>query len=326
MNDKILFDWNDLAFASKKPLKSLNATFIMALREMSPQRLAEMIKTYLTSGHVIIGISKEPYVLGFEDQPQFRMLALQAAEHLAKKVVAARSPHRLVILHYSQRDLVHLADQINSKRFVAVNGSYKLAFQNLPVYYRLAAAGIPIDHVSPFMSDAESMDYAKLHAPILELPKSGAVIQDETAMKLAIDIAKQSYDYCTQVGAVLAKKSGKSYTFINAAYNRVIPYQGYNLHHGSQREIYLSPPADINHHDTIHAEMGILLDAIEQSVDLKGTTLFSDLMPCPACARVLSGTAIEEFVYMHDYGDGYAVKLFELSGKKVRRYVVKEAL
>ena len=129
MNDTLIFDWNDLAFASKRPLKSLEATFIMAPREMSARRLTEIVKTYLAKGNIIFGISKESHVLGFENQPQFSMLSLQSAELLAKKVAAANSPHKLVILKYSQRDLVHFADQINCKKFVAVNGSYKLAFQ-----------------------------------------------------------------------------------------------------------------------------------------------------------------------------------------------------
>jgi deoxycytidylate deaminase len=44
-------------------------------------------------------------------------------------------------------------------------------------------------------------------------------------------------------------------------------------------------------------------------------------MPCPACARMLSQTDIEEFVYSIDHSEGYAVKMLEAAGKKVRRIV-----
>lgn len=326
MTEPTVYDWNELAFGSKKPLRSLGATFIMAPREMTAKRLTNIVKTYLAKGHVIIGIAKEPYVTGFEGQPQFRMLDIAPAQKLADKVAAAGSPHRLVVLRYFQRDLVHFVGNLDISRFVAVNGSYKLAFHNLPVFYHLASANIPIDHVSPFDSEDEAKEYARTHMPELQLPAVGEKLDDHAALSLAIEVAKQSYDYSTQVGAVLVKKSGKSYKFLAAAYNRVIPHQGYALHYGSQREIHLSPPSDVNHYDTIHAEMAVLIEAARQNISLSGATLFTDLMPCPACARVLSGTDIEEFVYQHDYGDGYAVKLFELSGKTVRRFVPKEAL
>ena len=50
--------------------------------------------------------------------------------------------------------------------------------------------------------------------------------------------------------------------------------------------------------------------------------MFINLMPCPTCARMLAMTDIEEFVYSIDHSDGYAVKMLEAAGKKVRRVVV----
>ena len=76
---------------------------------------------------------------------------------------------------------------------------------------------------------------------------------------------------------------------------------------------------DINYYDTIHAEMYLLIKALEQKVDLGSTTLFINLLPCATCARTLSQTDIAEVVYVNNHSDGYATKLLQDSGKTVRQ-------
>jgi deoxycytidylate deaminase len=112
------------------------------------------------------------------------------------------------------------------------------------------------------------------------------------------------------------------YKPLGGAFNKVVPYQTYAMHHGSAREKNFSPANDLNHYDTIHAEVALLINAQKNKTDLAGTTLFINLMPCPTCARMLSQTDIEEFVYSVDHSDGYAVKMLEAAGKKVRRVVL----
>jgi deoxycytidylate deaminase len=56
-------------------------------------------------------------------------------------------------------------------------------------------------------------------------------------------------------------------------------------------------------------------------MDMKGSSLFINLLPCPTCARLLSQLPLGEVVYVEDHSDGYAVKILETSGKKVRRVV-----
>jgi hypothetical protein len=67
------FDWNELAFASKKPLNALKATFIAAPRELSAARFTQLVKEYLPKGNIILGLAKEPFVLGFENHLGFRL-------------------------------------------------------------------------------------------------------------------------------------------------------------------------------------------------------------------------------------------------------------
>src|SRR5688572_11688257 len=109
---KLDFDWADLAFANKKPLRELNATFIVAPREMSTKRFAQIIKEYLPKGNILLGLAKEPYVDGLEGQAQFRMLEHQAVEGIVKKVAAA-SQHKIYTLSYFQRELPHILEKIS---------------------------------------------------------------------------------------------------------------------------------------------------------------------------------------------------------------------
>jgi len=103
--------------------------------------------------------------------------------------------------------------------------------------------------------------------------------------------------------------------------NRVVPYQSYLLHHGAIHETMFAPANDLNFYDTNHYEVELLLDALHTKIDLTGATIFANVMHCPTCARMLSRTGIAEFVYAQDHSDGYAVRLLEAAGKKVRRIV-----
>jgi deoxycytidylate deaminase len=65
----------------------------------------------------------------------------------------------------------------------------------------------------------------------------------------------------------------------------------------------------------------MIIEAQKQKLDLTGTTVFLNLMPCPTCTRMLCDTDIAEVVYTHDHSDGYALKLLTEAGKKVRRSI-----
>src|SRR5687767_8478122 len=102
------FDWNDLAFGNKKLISSLRAIFIPAPRKMSPARLKQLIKTYLPQGNLLIGLAKEPYVAGLENQPQFQTLQINDIEKLATQVNASSSPHKIYTLRFFQRETPYI--------------------------------------------------------------------------------------------------------------------------------------------------------------------------------------------------------------------------
>jgi len=325
MSNQYNLDWSELVFGSKKPLRELKATFVMAPRELSTRRLTQLIKNYLPMGNLVIGISKEPYVLDLEGQPQFTMLGFDEVRSLQQKVNQASPKHKLYTLAYSQRDIRFVLEKIPFARVTLVNGSWYRAFHLRPEYYALVNAGTKFEKISPFADELEAQNYAarrlKDIAKVAALPKSGT-FTDAQMLEIVRQAARHSFDFGGfQTGVALGRRDGKKYQFLAAARNTVVPYETFAMHFGAAREQHFSPMNDLNHYDTIHAEVALMLLAQQKKLDTKDSTLFINLLPCPTCARMFTQTDIAEFVYSQDHTSGYAVQLLEKAGKKVRRLV-----
>ena len=317
------FDWDDLAFASKKPLTSLRAIFIAAPRSLSKRRIVQLIKTYLPAGNILWGIAKEPHIAGFEGQPQFTTLQAAELQDTATKVNKASPNHRIFTLSYHQRDLTALLPKIGCKQAIFVNGSWARSFHLRAEYYTLVNQAIPFQLISPFADEAEAMTYAAI-TPLISPPANDTLTAPEM-LAAAATAAKQSYDTSHQTGVSLGRPIGDGrYELVLTSFNKVVPYQSYALHHGASREKHFSPPHDLNHYDTVHAEVMAIMSAQKQNIDLRGTTLFINLLPCPGCARMFTQTDIAEFVYAADHSDGYAIHMLEAAGKKVTRIVNRD--
>lgn len=318
-------NWSDLAFGSKKPLRSLNAIFIAAPREMSAVRFTQLIKQYLPTGNIVVGCAKEKYIDGYDRQPQFKTLQLGDIISLVDKVNNSSSPYKIAVLHYKQSDIVAIYNKVKFRSVVLVNGSWQYSFHLRPEYYALVSQNVPFDFVSPFASEAEAMEYAKNFKSRITAKKAG-VFTDVEMMCIANEAAVDSFDTSFQTGASLGKKYGDNYEFITTSYNKTIPYLTFAWHHGALRERHLSVSGDLNYYDTVHAEVMLLIEAQKKSLELSGTSLFLNLLPCPTCARALCETDISEIVYSLDHSNGYAVALLEKAGKTVRRLVDNDYL
>lgn len=311
------FDWAELAFGSKKPINSLAATFIAAPREISAARFTQLIKTYLPQGNIVLGLAKEPFVEGFEGQAQFRTLQISGLQAIIDKINAASPKHKIYTLAYFQRELGFILDKITVKKAAFVNGSWHHDFHTQATYYTLVNRGIPYELVSPFASETEAAAYEA--ATITVPPTPIGLFTAQQMMDHANLVAAQSFDNGFQTGVALGRKKGTQYEFIAWAFNKVVPYQGYAWHNGAAREKHFSPMHDANYYDTIHAEVNLILQAQKHSLDLAGTTLFINLLPCPSCARMFTQTDIAEFVYAYDHSEGYGFNLLTKAGKKVTR-------
>lgn len=317
-----LFDWSELAFGSKKPLKSLDATFVAAPRTLSARRFKQLVKQLLPKGNILLGISKEPFVDGFDGQPQFQMLTLKEVQHIVE-TVNAQFPHKIYVLQYFQRETVPILEKIQPPRAVFVNGSWARSFHTLPTYYALINNHIPYELVSPFSDELEAQAYIDtLPEHRAQKLNTQATYSDQELMELTALVATQSFDHTFQTGTVIASGTPeKGYSLVSTGFNKVVPYQTYAMHHGASREKHFSPPNDLNHYDTIHAEMMAVIEAHKKGISLTGASLFVNLLPCPTCSRTLAETDIAEIVYNVDHSDGYAVDLLTKAGKTVRRIV-----
>ncbi len=314
------YNWSDLVFGSKKPLKELDAVFLSISREMSVGRFTQLIKQYLPTGNIIVAVTNEPYIKGFEGQPQFKTMDLDDVRPLIDKVNASKSPHKIVILHCNQSDIVPILDKIKLRLALFVNGSWLHSFHMRPEYYTLVSNGIIFKLISPFIDETEAKTYAENHQSKVLLSKK--YLTDIESMKLANEIAKNSFANEHQTGAIISKNNNGKYQPIIGTYNVVVPYETFAWHNGASRERHLSPMGDLTHYDTVHAEVLGVIQAQKNKIDLSSTSLFINLLPCPACARMLCQTDISEIVYSLDHSEGYAVSLLEKAGKKVRRLIV----
>jgi deoxycytidylate deaminase len=311
------FSWGELAFASKKPLNNLDAIFILAPREISPARFTQLVKAYLPEGNLVVGLAAEDYVLGFEDQPQFRMLKLNTIERIIEKVNSTDPAHTISTLNYPQRDAKYLLEKLKFRKILLINGSWKYVFHSRPEYYTIVNSHTPYKMLSPF----SHVDEAKAYAAAIKFApfKTGKLHSESEMMDLAISASKQSFDYNAQTGVALGRRQAQYYELLTTAYNGVVPYQTYAMHHGAARERNFSPMHDLNHYDTNHAEVELVMKAQKAKMDLHGTSLFINLLPCPTCARMFTRTDIAEFIYREDHSDGYAVHLLTEVGKTIRR-------
>lgn len=324
------FDWNDLAFSDRKKnnISKLYSVFIAAPRDISIERITQLIKTYLPHQNITFGFSKEQYVEGFEDQPQFKMLPKEKAQSLIDKVNSnTKESRKIYTIDYFQRELPFILQDIDFTDVILVRGSWKKAFHTLPSYYILTKRKRSYTFVSPFVSEKEAHEYeSEINHDIHSwLQRHMSNSYTEAAMlDLAHKSAKLSFDYIYQTGVVIGRKAtpkSKKYSLLLGGYNKVVPYQTYAMHHGNSREDNFSPYNDLNHYDTVHAEVNLVLWALRKRKSLKGTTMFINLMPCPTCARMLTQTEIEEFVYQEDHSNGYAIEMLTAAGKKIRRVV-----
>ena len=233
--------------------------------------------------------------------------------------VNAKSTNKIYVLTYFQRDFKHILSKLDFRQLLLINGSWYQGFHLKPEYYTLVNRKIPYRMITPFTDEEEARLVAdSLQPPAPALPEK--LVSDAEMLSLANRAAKGSFDYSSfQTGCALGQKHKDGYRAIATFFNRVVPYQTYPMHHGAIREKMFSPPNDLNFYDTNHYEVELMVEARHTGLDLNGTSIFVNVMHCPTCARMLSRTGIQEFVYAQDHSDGYAINLLELAGKKVRR-------
>ncbi len=307
----MLFDWDQLKHTDKQHLKKQRPILILGPRDISLQRINQVkqqLQQNLGAKQLVLwGCLKEKYIPGLTSSPQFKTLS-------CKKLQAAQINN---ILSYNFNYSSYLLKELKPQAVLAFYGSWHRAFHYTPLYHQIIKNKLKIKFLGCFADDNQAQAYArKLIATFKPLiSASTKKFTDQQLLALAKEAAKRSFDYTYQTGAVLAKNGRPLLT----AHNTVLPFESYTLQHGASKEKHLSPTQDLNHFDTNHAEVELILQAQQQRLDLSKTSLYINLLPCPICARMIARSNIQTVIYEHDHSQGYAFNLLKSVGKKVVR-------
>ena len=149
--------------------------------------------------------------------------------------------------------------------------------------------------------------------------KSARISKDHYFMNIAIEVAKRSTCTRRKIGAIIVSDVGE------------IKSSGYNgnprgLPHceeiGCIRDKLGIPSGTrLETCTAVHAEQNALIQAGTNS---RGSTLYSTIVPCPICARMILNAQVARVVYIDDYSDLAGVELLKQAGTKVTRLEKKD--
>jgi len=140
------------------------------------------------------------------------------------------------------------------------------------------------------------------------------ISKDEYFMNIAIEVSRRSTCTRRQIGAIIVSDVG------------AIKSTGYNGNpHGLPHcdeigcirdKLGIPSGTRLETCTAVHAEQNALIQAGTNS---HGSTLYSTIVPCPICARMILNAKIARVVYIGNYSDLAGVELLEQGGVKLTR-------
>jgi dCMP deaminase len=140
------------------------------------------------------------------------------------------------------------------------------------------------------------------------------ISKDEYFMNIAIEVSRRSTCTRRQIGAIIVSDVG------------AIKSTGYNGNpHGLPHcdeigcirdKLGIPSGTRLETCTAVHAEQNALIQAGTNS---HGSTLYSTIVPCPICARMILNAKIARVVYIGDYSDLAGVELLKQGGVKLTR-------
>jgi len=136
--------------------------------------------------------------------------------------------------------------------------------------------------------------------------------KDHYFMNIAIEVSRRSTCTRRQIGAIIVSDVGE---IKSTGYNgnpRGIPHCE---EIGCIRDKLRIPSGTrLETCTAVHAEQNALIQAGTNS---KGSTLYSTIVPCPICARMILNAQVVRVVYIDDYSDLSGVELLKQAGMKM---------
>ena len=144
--------------------------------------------------------------------------------------------------------------------------------------------------------------------------RNSRISKDHYFMNIAIEVARRSTCTRRQIGAIIASDVGE---IKSTGYNgnpRGLPH----CHEiGCIRDKLGIPSGTrLETCTAVHAEQNALIQAGTNS---RGSTLYSTIVPCPICARMILNAQIARVVFIDDYSDLTGVELLKQAGIKLTR-------
>ncbi len=140
------------------------------------------------------------------------------------------------------------------------------------------------------------------------------ISKDHYFMNIAIEVSRRSTCTRRQIGAIIVSDAGE------------IKSTGYNgnprgLPHceeiGCIRDKLDIPSGTrLETCTAVHAEQNALIQA---GTNARGSTMYSTIVPCPICARMILNAQVARVVYIDDYSDLTGVELLKQAGTKLTR-------
>lgn len=145
------------------------------------------------------------------------------------------------------------------------------------------------------------------------------VDKDHYFMNIAIEVARRSTCTRRQIGAIVVSDVGE---IKSSGYNgnpRGIPHCD-DL--GCIRDKLGIPSGTrLETCTAVHAEQNALIQAGTNS---RGSTLYSTIVPCPICARIILNAQIQRVVYIGDYSDLTGLELLKQGGVQLTKLEKKD--
>jgi dCMP deaminase len=120
-------------------------------------------------------------------------------------------------------------------------------------------------------------------------------------MKTAIEFASISNCRRLKVGAVITKNNRITSTGYNGT-----PSGTMNCADANSRLNLEDPEESLKHNRfssqfEIHAEMNAIIDMAKRGISPEGCTIYTNIMPCKDCAKLIVAAGITRLVYLNEY-------------------------
>lgn len=139
---------------------------------------------------------------------------------------------------------------------------------------------------------------------------------DSFFMTYAIKLSSTANCIKGKVGAVLAKDGNIIAEGVNSVPKGITPCteetclrKKLKLKSGENQELCF----------VVHAEQNALIDALNNSINVKDSVLYVTKQPCIICAKMLINAGIKRIVYLKEYPDNYSESLLKEAGIKIEK-------